>query len=126
MASSSGSERITRHDVVKAVGAIDDTIIAEIIATGATGDELAEALAWIGNDELMMKSGRRWRRGGCANSNRTKTTAAMRKFPLVLLLLKGKMPRRARRSISLWVSSAYASAPAFRTARSRRSAAPCR
>lgn len=126
MASSSGSERVTRDDVIKAIGAVDDTIIAEIIGTGATGDELAEALAWIGNDELMMKSGRRWRRGGCANSSRTQTTAAMRKFPPALLLLKGKMPRRARRSIWLWVSSAYASAPAFRTARSPRSAAPCR
>ena len=58
MARLSGSERITRDEVIKAIGAVDDATIAEIIGTGATGDELAEALAWIGNDELMMKSGR--------------------------------------------------------------------
>lgn len=58
MASSSGSERITRDDIIRAIGAVDDATIAEIIGTGATGDNLAEALAWIGNDELMVKSGR--------------------------------------------------------------------
>lgn len=58
MANRSDSERITRKDVIKAIGAVDDAAIAEIIGTGATGDELAAALAWIGNDEPMMKSGR--------------------------------------------------------------------
>lgn len=58
MESRSGFQRITRDDVIKAVGAVDDTTIAQIIGTGATGDEFAEALAWNGNDELMMKSGR--------------------------------------------------------------------
>jgi len=32
--------------------------VANIIATGATIDELAEALAWMANDEPMMNSGR--------------------------------------------------------------------
>jgi hypothetical protein len=58
MASLSGSARITRDDVIKAIGAADDVTIAQIIATGATVDELAEAQAWMANDEPMMNSGR--------------------------------------------------------------------
>jgi hypothetical protein len=58
MASVSGSERITRDDAIKAVGVADDATIAQIIGTGATVDELAEAQAWLANDEPMMNSGR--------------------------------------------------------------------
>ena len=58
MASLSGSERVTRDDLIKATGAVDDVTIAQMIATGATVDELAEALAWLANDEPMMNSGR--------------------------------------------------------------------
>ena len=58
MASLSGSLRITRDDVIKAIGAVDDVTIAQMIATGATVDELAEAQAWIANDEPMMNAGR--------------------------------------------------------------------
>jgi hypothetical protein len=50
--------RITRDDVTRAIGRIDDVTIAEIIATGATADELAEAQAWIANDEPLMNAGR--------------------------------------------------------------------
>jgi hypothetical protein len=58
MASLSESLRITRDDVIKAIGAVDDVTIAQMIATGATVDELAEAQAWLANDEPMMNSGR--------------------------------------------------------------------
>jgi hypothetical protein len=58
MASLSGFQRITRDDVIKAVGIDDDATIAQIIGTGATVDELAEALAWMANEEPMMNSGR--------------------------------------------------------------------
>jgi hypothetical protein len=58
MASLSGSLRITRDDVIKAIGAVDDVTIAQIIATGATAEELAEARAWMTNDEPMVNSGR--------------------------------------------------------------------
>ena len=50
--------RITRDDVTRAIGRIDDVTIAEIIATGATAEELAEAQAWIANDEPLMNAGR--------------------------------------------------------------------
>jgi hypothetical protein len=50
--------RVTREDVTKAFGPVDDVTIAEIIGTGATADELAEAQAWIANDEPLMNAGR--------------------------------------------------------------------
>ena len=51
-------KRVTRDDVAKAVGRIDDVTIAEIIGTGATVDELAEAQAWLSNDEPLLNAGR--------------------------------------------------------------------
>jgi hypothetical protein len=50
--------RITREDVTKAIGQIDDVTVAKIIATGATVDELAEAQAWLANDEPLMNAGK--------------------------------------------------------------------
>ena len=50
--------RLTRDDVAKAVARADDVTIAQIIATGATTDELAEAQAWIINDEPLMNAGK--------------------------------------------------------------------
>ena len=51
-------KRVTRDDVTRAVGAIDDVTIAEIIGTGATADELAEAQAWIVNDDPLLNAGK--------------------------------------------------------------------
>jgi len=50
--------RVTHEDVTKAIGLIDDVTIAEIIGTGATVEELAEAQAWLANDEPLMNAGR--------------------------------------------------------------------
>ena len=50
--------RLTRDDVIKAVGAVDDVTIAEIIGTGTTAEELAEAQAWIVNDDLLLNAGK--------------------------------------------------------------------
>jgi len=50
--------RITRDDVTRAVSQADDITIARIIATGATAEELAEAKAWIANDEPLINAGR--------------------------------------------------------------------
>ncbi|MVT54903.1 hypothetical protein GPL17_31130 [Bradyrhizobium yuanmingense] len=46
--------RLSRDDVVKAVDHADDVTIAQIIGTGATAEELAEAQAWLANDEPMI------------------------------------------------------------------------
>jgi hypothetical protein len=50
--------RLTRDDIITAVGDIDDVTIAEIIATGASAEELANAQAWISNDEPLMNAGK--------------------------------------------------------------------
>jgi hypothetical protein len=50
--------RITRDDAIKAVGAADDVVISQIIGTGATVEELAEALAWMENDEPLINDGK--------------------------------------------------------------------
>ena len=50
--------RITRDDVKRAVGTADDVTIAQIIGTEATVEELAEAQAWIANDEPLLNAGR--------------------------------------------------------------------
>jgi hypothetical protein len=50
--------RLTRDDVIKAVGEADDVTIAEIIGTGATPEELAEAQAWIANSDALVKAGK--------------------------------------------------------------------
>ena len=55
--------RLSREDVTKAVARADDVTIAEIIGTGATVDELAEAQAWIVNDEPLMNAGKPLARG---------------------------------------------------------------
>jgi len=49
---------LSRDDVIKAIGGADDVTIAEIIGTGATVDELAEAQAWFANDEPMINGSR--------------------------------------------------------------------
>lgn len=46
--------RLSRDDVVKTVDRADEVTIAEIIGTGATVEELAEAQAWLANDEPMI------------------------------------------------------------------------
>jgi hypothetical protein len=50
--------RITRDDAIRAIGRADETVITEMIATGATPDELAEAWAWMANDEPMLNAGK--------------------------------------------------------------------
>ena len=49
---------LARKDVVALFGGLDDVVIADIIATGATARELAEAHAWLANDEPLMNAGR--------------------------------------------------------------------
>ena len=59
--------RVTRDDLIKVMGRADDVTIAEIIGTGATVDELAEAQAWIANDEPLLNAGKPLATGVCAN-----------------------------------------------------------
>jgi hypothetical protein len=49
---------LSRDDVLKVLGPVDDGTVALVIGTGATREELAEAKAWFANDEPMMSIGR--------------------------------------------------------------------
>jgi hypothetical protein len=51
--------RLTRDEIIKAVGQVDDVTIAGIIGTGATAEELAEAQAWAVNDDPLLNAGRK-------------------------------------------------------------------
>jgi len=51
-------KRVTRDDVIKATSGADDVTIAQIIGTGASVDELAEAQAWMANDEPLLNAGK--------------------------------------------------------------------
>lgn len=50
--------QLARDDVLAALGPVDDLIVAEVIATGASAEELAEAQAWLTNDEALVNAGR--------------------------------------------------------------------
>jgi hypothetical protein len=50
---------MTSGDVIAVLGPADQTLVAEVIATGATQAELAEAFAWANNDEALLGEGRR-------------------------------------------------------------------
>ena len=50
---------LTRDDDVLAVlKPAEDTVVAQIIATGASKEELTEAYAWLQSDEALMNVGR--------------------------------------------------------------------
>ena len=48
---------LTRDDVVAALGQVDDVVVQEILATGASAEELARARAWLANDEAPINAG---------------------------------------------------------------------
>lgn len=49
---------LTRKDVIATLGPLDDVIVASILASGASAEELAEAQAWLENDEPMINAGK--------------------------------------------------------------------
>ncbi|QWW71065.1 hypothetical protein [Rhizobium sp. WYJ-E13] len=57
---------MTSDDVIAILGPVDNTLVADVIATGATQAELAEAFAWVNNDEALMGEGRRLATGRVA------------------------------------------------------------
>ena len=57
---------MTSEEVIAILGPVDETLVAEVIATGATQAELAEAFAWANNDEALMGEGRRLATGRTA------------------------------------------------------------
>lgn len=49
---------MTSDDVITILGPVDETLVADVIATGATQAELLEAFAWANNDEALIGEGR--------------------------------------------------------------------
>lgn len=47
-----------RNEVLSVVGLVDEILITEIIAPGATPGELNQAWAWVNNDKALMNEGR--------------------------------------------------------------------
>ena len=50
--------KLDRDLIRKALGDVDDVAVAQILGTGATSEELAEAKAWIDNDEPLLNRGK--------------------------------------------------------------------
>jgi len=50
--------RLAHDDVVSVLGPVDEPVVADIVATGVTPEELAEARAWVNADEAMIGEGR--------------------------------------------------------------------
>jgi hypothetical protein len=60
------SKPAARDDIIAMLGPLDDLVIAEIIGTGATADELTAAANWVVNDEALMNIGEPLPRGRVA------------------------------------------------------------
>ena len=49
---------LTHKAVTEALGELNDLTVADIIAMDATPEELAEAQAWVTNDEALINAGK--------------------------------------------------------------------
>ena len=49
---------MTREEIALVIGPTDETLIADILYTGASFEELQEAWAWLNEDEALMGEGR--------------------------------------------------------------------
>ena len=49
---------MTANEVVAVLGPVDESVIAEVIAIGASAEDLAEAWAWLNSDETLISEGR--------------------------------------------------------------------
>ncbi|WMT88103.1 hypothetical protein NO932_05705 [Pelagibacterium sp. 26DY04] len=48
---------LTREEIERLLGPIDNQLAAEIAATDATAADLAKALAWLQSDEALVNDG---------------------------------------------------------------------
>jgi hypothetical protein len=48
---------LTRDQIVSTLGDVEDVVVLEILATGATAKELGEARSWLANDEAPINAG---------------------------------------------------------------------
>jgi hypothetical protein len=48
---------LTRDEIVAALGPVDDIIVSDILASGASAEEFAQARAWLVNNEAPINAG---------------------------------------------------------------------
>lgn len=44
---------MTREDVIHVLGPVDESLIVEVLATGASMEELEEAFVWLNADDVL-------------------------------------------------------------------------
>ena len=49
---------MTREEIVSVLGPTDETLIADILSTRASFEELREAWVWLNENEALMSEGR--------------------------------------------------------------------
>lgn len=49
---------MTARDITAIIGPADEDLLSEIMLTGATPEELAQAWAWVNSDDVLIDSGR--------------------------------------------------------------------
>ena len=47
---------VTADEVVEIMGRLDDAVMAAILRTGATRDEVLEAYAWLSSDDYLHRA----------------------------------------------------------------------
>lgn len=52
------ADTLTLSEARALAGSVDDVTLSEILKTGATAAELAEARLWLENDEALLNEGR--------------------------------------------------------------------
>jgi hypothetical protein len=57
---------MTVDEIVAVLGPVDETVIADILKTGATAEELALAWTWVHADEALINQGRSYPAGRAA------------------------------------------------------------
>lgn len=48
---------LRRDEIVGALGPVDDIVVSDILATGASAEEFAQARTWLANDEAPINAG---------------------------------------------------------------------
>jgi hypothetical protein len=51
-------DNLTREEIIALIGCSNDGVLTDILNMGASRAELAEARAWVENDEAMLSAGR--------------------------------------------------------------------
>ncbi|MFN4087781.1 MAG: hypothetical protein ACK4QW_01900 [Alphaproteobacteria bacterium] len=57
---------LTREAIARVLGPVDEDVAAQIAATGSSEEELAEASAWVENDEPLVNDYRPFPQGRVA------------------------------------------------------------